>query len=110
MVALDFFRPVYLQILTVLLTLLIVLAARYGVLFRPFTQIVPTVGALVLGVWGVRSLLVGSYPPDSTGVDLVLEGAILLLLFTVAICAALFMLPRAHLGRGRWLHIDRNDD
>jgi energy-coupling factor transporter transmembrane protein EcfT len=99
-VALNFFRPVYLQILTVLLTLLIVLAASYGVLLRPFTQIVPTVGALVLGVWGVRSLLVGAYPPDSTGVDLGLEGAILLLLFTVASRAALFMLPRAHLGRG----------
>ncbi len=94
-VALNFYRPVYLKILTVLLTLLIVLAASYGVLFRPFTQIVPTVGALVLGVWGVRSLLVGSYPPDSTGVDLVLEGAILLLLFTVAARAALFMLPRS---------------
>jgi len=109
-VALNFFRPVYLQILTVLLTLLIVLAASYGVLFRPFTQIVPTVGALVLGVWGVRSLLVGSYPPDSTGVDLVLEGAILLLLFTVAVRGALFMLPRAHLGRGRWSHIVHDDD
>ena len=84
-VALNLYRPAYLRILTVLLTLLIVLAAAYGVLFRPFTQIVPTVGASVLGVWGVRSLLVGSYPPDSTGVDLVLESAILLFLLTIAI-------------------------
>ncbi len=98
-VALNFTRPLYLRILTVLLTMLIVLAAAYGVLFRPFTQIVPTVGALVLGVWGVRSLLVGSYPPDSTGVDLVLEGSILLLLLTIAVRAVIFMLPRAHLGR-----------
>ena len=97
-VSLTFFRPVYLRILTVLLTLLIILAAGYGVLFRPFTQIVPTVGALVLGVWGVRSLLVGSYPPDSTGVDLVLEGAILILLLTVAMRGVRFMLPRAQLG------------
>ncbi len=96
-VSLDFSRPLYLRIMTVLLTLLIVLAAAYGVLFRPFTQIVPTVGALVLGVWGVRSLLVGSYPPDSTGVDLVLEGSILLLLLTVAVRAVAFMAPRAHL-------------
>jgi hypothetical protein len=96
---LNFSRPVYLQILTVLLTLLIVLAAAYGVLFRPFTQIIPTVGGLVLGVWGVRSLLVGSYPPDSTGVDLVLEAAILLLLLAVGVRAVLFMWPRTHLGR-----------
>lgn len=109
-VELNFFRPVYLKVLTVLLTLLIVLAATYGVLFRPFTQIVPTVGALVLGVWGVRSLLVGSYPPDSTGVDLVLEGAILLLLLTVAIRAVVFMVPRAHLGFIRPKRSDEHDD
>jgi hypothetical protein len=96
---LNFSRPLYLQILTVLLTLLIVLAAAYGVLFRPFTQIIPTVGGLVLGVWGVRSLLVGSYPPDSTGVDLVLEAAILLLLLAVGVRAVVFMWPRTHLGR-----------
>lgn len=94
-----FSRPLYLQILTVLLTLLIVLAASYGVLFRPFTQIIPTVGALVLGVWGVRSLLVGSYPPDSTGVDLVLEAAILLLLLAVGVRSVFFMWPRTHWGR-----------
>jgi hypothetical protein len=98
-VALNFFRPAYLRILTALLTLLIVLAAGYGVLFRPFTQIIPTVGALVLGVWGVRSLLVGSYPPDSTGVDLVLEAAIFLILLAVAVRAVLFMWPHALLGR-----------
>jgi len=97
--ALHLYRPAYLRILTVLLTLLIVLAAAYGVLFRPFTQIIPTVGALVLGVWGVRSLLVGTYPPDSTGVDLVLEGAILLLLLAVAVRAVRFMWPKTHIGR-----------
>jgi hypothetical protein len=96
---LNFTRPLYLQILTVLLTLLIVLAAAYGVLFRPFTQIIPTVGGVVLGVWGVRSLLVGSYPPDSTGVDLVLEAAILLLLLAVGVRAVFFMWPRTLLGR-----------
>jgi hypothetical protein len=99
--ALDLYRPAYLRILTVLLTLLIVLAAAYGVLFRPFTQIVPTVGASVLGVWGVRSLLVGSYPPDSTGVDLVLESAILLLLLIIAFRAVVYMWPRSELGRRR---------
>lgn len=97
--SLNFSRPIYLQILTVLLTILIVLAAAYGLLIRPFTQIIPTVGALVLGVWGVRSLLVGSYPADSTGVDLVLEASILLLLLGVGVRAVIFMWPRAHLTR-----------
>jgi hypothetical protein len=54
----------------------------------------------VLGVWGVRSLLVGDYPPDSTGVDLVLEAAILLLLLGVGVRAVIYMLPRSHLKRG----------
>jgi hypothetical protein len=97
--SLNFSRPIYLEILTILLTMLIMLAAGYGVLFRPFTQIIPTVGGLVLGVWGIRSLLVGSYPPDSTGVDLVLEAGILLLLLAVGIRAVFFMWPRTHLGR-----------
>jgi hypothetical protein len=90
-VSLTFHRPTYLWIVTVLLILLIMLAEAYAVLLRPFDQIIPTIGGLVLGVWGVRSLLVGSYPPDSTGVDLVLEATILLLLLVFAIRAAHYM-------------------
>lgn len=95
----NFYRPAYLRILTVLLTVLIVLATAYGVFIRPFTQIIPTVGGLVLGVWGVRSLLVGSYPPDSTGVDLVLEASILLLLLAVSGRAVYYMWPRSRTNR-----------
>jgi hypothetical protein len=90
-ISLTFSRPTYLWIVTVLLILLIMLAEAYAVLLRPFDQIIPTIGGLVLGVWGVRSLLVGSYPPDSTGVDLVLEGTILFLLLVFAVRAAHYM-------------------
>ena len=82
---LDVSRPLYLQLITVLLVLLVTVAALYGVLFRPFDQIVLTVGGIVLGVWGVRSLLVGSYPADSTAVDLVLSAVILMLLLIIAV-------------------------
>ncbi len=82
-ITLNLSRPVYLRVLTVLLILLITLASIYGVLLEPFQRILATIGGLVLGIWGVRSLLVGSYPPDSTGVDLVLEAVILLILLTV---------------------------
>ncbi len=82
-ITLTLSRPVYLRVLTVLLILLITLASIYGVLLEPFQRILATIGGLVLGIWGVRSLLVGSYPPDSTGVDLVLEAVILLILLTV---------------------------
>lgn len=99
--AVSFSRPAYLQIMTLDLTLLIVIAAIYGVVFRPFTQIIPTVGGIVLGVWGVRSLVVGGYPPDSTGVDLVLEAAIFLVLLVVGIRSVMFMWPRTHFARPR---------
>lgn len=82
---LDLSRPLYLQLLTVLLVLFVTVAAAYGVLFRPFDQIVLTVGGIVLGVWGVRSLLVGSYPADSTAVDLVLSAVILGLLLVISV-------------------------
>lgn len=99
--ALSFTRPAYLQILAVDLTLLVVISAIYAVIFRPFEQIIPTVGGVILGVWGVRSLLVGGYPPDSTGVDLVLEAAVFLVLLIVGARSALFMWPRTHFGAGR---------
>jgi len=94
-------RPAYLRILNVDLTLLIVVSAIYGVIFRPFTQIIPTVGGIVLGVWGVRSLLVGSYPPDSTGIDLILETAIFVVLVLVGVRSVLFMWPRTELSRAK---------
>lgn len=96
--SLELSRPLYLRILNVDLILLIVASAFYGVIFRPFDQIIPTVGALVLGVWGVRSLLVGSYPPDSTGVDLILETAIFMVLLVVGIRSVHYMWPGAQLG------------
>lgn len=95
----SFSRPAYLQILTLDLTMLIVISAIYGVIFRPFTQIIPTVGGIVLGVWGVRSLLVGSYPADSTSVDLVLEAAIFLVLLVVGFRSIRFMWPKTHFAR-----------
>jgi len=96
-VAVTLSRPAYLKILNVDLTLLIIVSAIYGVVFRPFTQIIPTVGGIVLGVWGVRSLLVGSYPPDSTGIDLILETAIFVVLVVVGIRSVRFMWPRTEL-------------
>ena len=49
---LTFVRPLYLQILTVFLVLLVSAAAAYAVFLRPLNELVINVGALVLGVWG----------------------------------------------------------
>jgi hypothetical protein len=84
-------RPLYLQLLTVLMVALVALAGAYAVLLRPFDQLIINVGALVLGIWGVRSLLVGSYPADSTAVDLALSTIILLLLLAIGVRGALYL-------------------
>jgi hypothetical protein len=76
----DLSRPLYLQALTILIIVFIAIAGVYSVVTRAFKEVIGTVGVVVLGVWGVRTLLVGSYPPDSTAVDLVLIFLILVLL------------------------------
>jgi hypothetical protein len=65
-------RPVYLKILVVLAVLLIAAAAFFAVMLCPFDQLIINTEAVVLGIWAVRSLLLGGFPPDATLVDLAL--------------------------------------
>jgi hypothetical protein len=78
--ALQFWRPLYLPILAVLLVLLIAGAAAYSVRTQPVHQLLLGVGSLVLGVWGIRSILVPGALSYGTAVDLALSFVILLLL------------------------------
>lgn len=80
---LAFTRPLYLRVLVVLMVLLIATAATYAVFLRPFSDLIINAGALVLGVWGVRSLLIGNLPPDVTAVDTALVAVIFFLLTTI---------------------------
>jgi hypothetical protein len=83
---LMFTRPLYLQILTVLLVLLITAAASYAVFIEPVSQLVVNTGALILGIWGIRTILVGQEtPPGATAVDLSLSIVILFLLVAIAV-------------------------
>lgn len=91
----TYFRPLYLKLVTLLLVLSISFAATWALVLRPFDQIIPTIGVVVLGVWGARTLLVGSYPPDTTAVDLVLTLVIVLLLLQVMARGLLYMGRRA---------------
>ncbi|HEY7067647.1 MAG TPA: hypothetical protein VII06_39690 [Chloroflexota bacterium] len=77
---LKFWRPLYLPVLAVLLVLLITGAAAYSVRTQPVQQLLLGVGSLVLGIWGIRSILVPGTPPYGTAVDLALSFVILLLL------------------------------
>ena len=72
--ALQFWRPLYLPVLAVLRVLLIAGAAAYSVRTQPVNQLLLGVGSLVLGVWGIRSILVPGFPPYVTAVDLLVRG------------------------------------
>jgi hypothetical protein len=81
----HFDRPLYLQVLTVFLVLLVAAAAAYAVLLRPLDQLIINAGALILGVWGIRSILLGTSLPGLTAVDLALWSVILFLLVTITV-------------------------
>jgi hypothetical protein len=82
---LRLYRPTYLAALAVLLTLLVTAAAAYAVFMRPLDQLVINAGALVLGVWGIRAILLGTGLTVVTAVDLVLSGVILFLLLAITV-------------------------
>lgn len=77
---LRFRRPFYLPVLTVLLVVLIAATTTYSVSRQPLTQLITGVGSLVIGVWGIRAILVPGFPPYVTAVDLLLSSVILILL------------------------------
>jgi len=80
-----FSRPLYLQVLTVCLVLLVTAAAAYAVFLRPLDQLIINAGALILGVWGIRVILLGTSLIGLTAVDLALWSVILFLLVTITV-------------------------
>jgi hypothetical protein len=78
--ALQFRRPLYSKVLTVLLVGLVAAAAAYSVCTQPVPQLFLGLGSLILGVWGIRGVLLAGGPPHVTAVDLLLSGVILVIL------------------------------
>jgi hypothetical protein len=83
--AITFERPRYLRVLAVLLVLSIAAAAAYSVFLRPLEDLVVSSGALVLGIWGVRGVIVPVYLHFQTAVDLALSIVILFLLGGISV-------------------------
>lgn len=94
----QFVRPLYLKVLTVLLILLVSAAAAYAVFMRPLNELVISSGALVLGVWGVRAILLGANLPGFTSVDLALSVVILFLLGAITLRALHFIDKESGIG------------
>ncbi len=88
-------RPLYLKLVVVMVVLLVALAAAMAVTMRPFDQLILNTGALVLGVWGARSMLLGGFPADSTLVDITLTLIILLLLGIIVVRALTYLYTKS---------------
>jgi hypothetical protein len=87
----TFARPVYVRFLAVTLVILIAAAAAYTVFLRPLHDLVVNAGALVLGVWGIRSILTPSDILYITAVDLSLSMVIIFLLGAITIRALMLV-------------------
>jgi hypothetical protein len=86
--ALTFGRPAYLEVLAVVLVALITISAALALFTRTVNELALGVGGLILGVWGIRSVLMPTSHPTLTAVDLALSWVILLLLLGFALRAA----------------------
>ena len=84
----HFGRPVHQEILAVLLILLIAVSATMAVAMRSMTDLIVGIGSLILGIWGVRSVLVPSSLPVTTSIDLALSVIILFVLLGLIVRSA----------------------
>lgn len=85
---LEWQRPVYLRIVTFLLVILISASAIFALGLRTLHELVLGIGGIILGIWGVRSVVVQTELPDVTLIDVMLAFVILVLLLALSIRAA----------------------
>jgi hypothetical protein len=81
---LNFNRPPYLKVVVMIVALLSVFVTIFTMTTRPFDQLVLNAGALVFGIWGIRSLVLGNYPAEATLLDSLLTTVVLFMLLTLA--------------------------
>src|SRR5438067_1214355 len=94
---LQFERPAHARIIAMLLVVLIAAAAAYAVFMRPLHDLVINSGALVLGVWGIRSILTPG-TAYRTVVDMALSAVILFLLGAITFRALQFCYSKGELN------------
>src|SRR5215212_11747104 len=92
-------RPLYLRIVTVLLVILISASAIFALGLRTLHELVLGIGGIILGIWGVRSVVVQTEIPDVTLIDLILAFVILVLLLALSIRAARYFYVQSGLRR-----------
>ncbi|HEX2418708.1 MAG TPA: hypothetical protein VHJ83_11395, partial [Micromonosporaceae bacterium] len=95
-------RPAYLPRMTVTLILLIAISAVLAVFTRGFSELLLGIGGLILGVWGVRSVLMPQPVPAVTTIDLALSWVIFLLLVGLALRAVMHFYRHSDLPAPPW--------
>jgi hypothetical protein len=99
---LRFERPIHQEILAVLLILLIAVSAIMAVAMRNMTDLIVGIGSLILGIWGVRSVLVPSSLSVVTSIDLALSVIILFVLLGLSVRSALHFRRQSELPPVTW--------
>jgi len=66
-----FERPMHLKIIVTMVVSMIVLVSVYTMATRPFNELILDVGAIILGIFGARELVIKDFPSDTTFVDTV---------------------------------------
>jgi hypothetical protein len=99
---LRFERPVHQEILAILLILLIAVSAIMAVAMRSMTDLIVGIGSLILGIWGVRSVLVPSSLAVVTSIDLALSVIILFVLLGLSVRSALHFHRQSELPAVSW--------
>lgn len=94
-------QPAYLKVLAVVLVLLIAISATLALFTRGIDELALGFGGIILGVWGVRSVLMPHSIGTVTAIDLALSWLILLLLLGLALRAAVHFLHRSELPLSR---------
>ncbi|MCD6027977.1 MAG: hypothetical protein K0S78_151 [Thermomicrobiales bacterium] len=85
---LRFERPAHQEILAVLLIALIAVSAIIAVALRTMSDLLIGIGSLILGIWGVRSVLVPSSLSVISSIDLALSVIILFVLLGLSLRVA----------------------
>jgi hypothetical protein len=95
-------RPAYLPRMSVTLIVLIAISSVLAVFSRGFSELVLGIGGLILGVWGVRSVLMPQPVPAVTTIDLALSWVIFLLLVGLVLRAAMLLYRLSDLPAPPW--------
>ncbi len=96
---LEWQRPVYLRILSVLLVLLISASGVFALGLRSLNELLIGIGGIILGIWGVRSVVVQSPLPDVTLIDLILGFVIMVMLAAMSLRVARHFYVQSRLRR-----------